>query len=131
MEMDYNTYAQLSGFSYMPAPEESYPQLSQQQSGAPASTQYQHYQNHSRGMNNMSDGLQANPDSPVHKKGTSPSEYRHMAREQRRAKEMMSRNGLYSPMDVSARHSGGNSNYYPNFADSNRRTGTQNWETFW
>lgn len=54
---------------------------------------YSQYQSQGRGMENMSDGFQSNPYNPG-RPYTSASEYRCMAREQRRAKEMNSRNGL-------------------------------------
>ncbi|XP_016982871.1 uncharacterized protein LOC108047274 [Drosophila rhopaloa] len=132
MEIDYSTYAQLSGFSYMPTPEEFYPEMRggmQQQECQPGndfdqgprqmSTRQPHsapirnrcHQSHQRAMD-MSDGLQANSYNPVRYQSTSASAYRCMVREQRRAKEMMSRNGLYSPIEASARYSGGDSNYY-------------------
>ncbi|KAH8333180.1 hypothetical protein KR074_010732 [Drosophila pseudoananassae] len=73
---------------------------------------------------NMSDGIRPNPYNHVCYQSTSPSEYRCMARGQRRAKEMMSRNGLYSPMDASGnQNSGGDSCYFPNYCnDYNGRT---------
>jgi len=49
---------------------------------------------HQRTTMDMSDGFKADPYLPVRHQCTSASSYRCMMREQKRAKEMMSRNGL-------------------------------------
>ncbi|XP_020809446.1 uncharacterized protein LOC110185095 isoform X2 [Drosophila serrata] len=108
--MDYSTYAQLSGFPYMPTPEIFYPEMGgavrqqEQQKQCDgfqqgSSQDYQasqsapdYYQYQGQGQENKSDGFQANPYSSGRQ--YTSSEYRCMAREQKRAKEMRSRNGL-------------------------------------
>ncbi|XP_016933955.3 uncharacterized protein [Drosophila suzukii] len=146
MDIDFSTYAQLSGFSYMPTPEEYYPEMrggmQQQQCGdfdqgsrqmpnhqpSPAPIQNRYHQ---RTTMDMSDGFKADPYLPVRHQCTSASSYRCMMREQKRAKEMMSRNGLYSPNEASARYSGGDANYYSNYAGSNGRMEPSGRNSFW
>ncbi|XP_017011757.2 uncharacterized protein [Drosophila takahashii] len=146
MDMDFSTYAQLSGVSYMPTPEEYYPQMrggmqQQQQCGDfdQGSSRMSNHQPPSAPVQNrypqrsmdMSDGFKADPYLPVRPQCTSSSAYRCMVREQKRAKEMMSRNGLYSPIEASARYSGGDDNYYSNYAESNRRMEPSGRNSYW
>ncbi|XP_017111328.1 uncharacterized protein LOC108135214 [Drosophila elegans] len=109
MDIDYSTYAQVLGFPYMPTPEEYYPEMrggmqqqqqQQQQyndidqgSSHSAPIRNRFHQSH-QGAMEVSDGFQANAYSPVRYQSTSAAAYRGMVKEQRRAKEMMSRNGL-------------------------------------
>ncbi|XP_017081402.2 uncharacterized protein LOC108114800 isoform X2 [Drosophila eugracilis] len=92
---------------------------------APVQDRYHH------GTADMYDGLQAGSYSPGRYQCSSPSEYRCMMKEQKRAKEMMSRNGLYSPMETSARYSGGDANYYSNYAESNRQSRPGGGNSYW
>ncbi|XP_017032588.1 uncharacterized protein [Drosophila kikkawai] len=149
MDMDYSTYAQLFGFPYMPTTEQSYPemrggeqrQMQQKQcenfqqvynQGIQASSvpDYDPYRREGRGMENRSNNFQDNPYNSGHQ--LTSSEYRCVAREQKRAKEMQSRNGLYSPFEPAARYtSGGDASHYPNYADGGRRMKTQSMNPYW
>ncbi|XP_017050448.1 uncharacterized protein LOC108094393 [Drosophila ficusphila] len=152
MDPNYSSFAPFSGFSYMPTPEEYYPEMrgtmqreqqQQQQRGdferessrmsiqqPPQPPVGNRYYPPQRAMD-MSDGLQANSYHPARHQAISSSAYRCMVRDQKRAKEMMSRNGLYSPFEISARFSGGDASYYPKEAEGNRRMDPRGGNSFW
>ncbi|KAH8327879.1 hypothetical protein KR067_001322 [Drosophila pandora] len=87
---------QRYGDCRLPAMDLEMPRNYQNRQAPPMSMQHEYfdkyYQKQPRPNDNMSDGFRSNPYNPFSYQ--SPSEYRCMARGQRRAKEMMSRNGL-------------------------------------
>ncbi|KRF99268.1 uncharacterized protein Dwil_GK28058 [Drosophila willistoni] len=142
MEMDYSTYAQLVGCANveMPAPESFYPEINggrpwsvmqnpempnQNVSGNFGQT-HQIYENMSEGSHNTN----VNRQNPSSYQGSGASAYRGMARERKRIREMQARNGLYSPMDDSARYRSGDgqssSSNYSSYA-ANGMNGNSYW----